>query len=67
MGTLIYKNKRDNKLDILRDKITKGVKLAHKRLVAERIKNDDYMIIYENGKVVRKKAREIYKTVKRKK
>lgn len=64
MGTLIYKNKRDKKLDILSDKITKGVKLAHKRLVAERIKNDDYMIIYEKGKVVRKKAREIYKKVK---
>ncbi|MFA5403899.1 MAG: hypothetical protein WC358_03085 [Ignavibacteria bacterium] len=65
MGTLIYKPKRDKKLEILKDKITKGVKLAHKRLVAERIKNDDYMIIYENGKVVRKKAREIYKRSKK--
>lgn len=67
MGTLVYKNKRDQKLDLLKDKVTKGVRLAHKRLVAERIKNDDYMIIYENGKIVRKKAREIYKNVKGKK
>jgi|WetSurMetagenome_2_1015567.scaffolds.fasta_scaffold60474_4 hypothetical protein len=64
MGKIIYKNKREKDLEILKDKITKGVKLAHKRLVAERIKNDDYMIIYENGKVVRKKAKEIYKKVK---
>lgn len=44
----------------LEKKITKGMMLAHKRMVKEKIKNDEYVIISINGKNVRKKAKEIY-------
>jgi disulfide oxidoreductase YuzD len=46
----------------LKDKIYRGVLRAHKKLVAERIKNDDYMVVSIDGKVVRKKARELFKS-----
>jgi disulfide oxidoreductase YuzD len=49
-----------NRKQSLGDKIFKGVLRAHKKLVAERIKNDDYMVVSINGKIVRKKARELY-------
>jgi len=41
-------------------KITKGMMLAHKRMVQEKIKNDEYVVVSINGKIVRKKAKEIY-------
>jgi hypothetical protein len=44
-------------------KIKKGMMLAHKRMVKEKIKNDEYVIVSINGKNVRKKAKEIYAEV----
>lgn len=44
----------------LEKKIIKGFKLAHKRMVKEKIKNDEYVVVSINGKIVRKKARELY-------
>ena len=44
----------------LERKITKGILLAHKRMVKEKIKNDEYVVVSINGKIVRKKAKEIY-------
>lgn len=49
----------------LEKKIIKGFKLAHKRMIREKIKNDEYVVVSINGKIVRKKARELY--VKKKK
>ena len=44
----------------LEKKITKGFMLAHKRMVMEKIRNDEYVVVSINGKNVRKKAKEIY-------
>jgi hypothetical protein len=44
-------------------KIQKGMMLAHKRMVKDKIKNDLYVIVSINGKNVRKKAKEIYADV----
>lgn len=43
----------------LRNKIYKGVKLAIDRLIEERAKNDDYLIISRNGKIVKVPAKEL--------
>jgi hypothetical protein len=43
----------------LLDKITKGVKLAIRRLIEERQKEDGELVISENGKVKRIKARSV--------
>jgi hypothetical protein len=45
----------------LSEKILRGVQLAIERLVKERQLTDDYLVISENGKVVKIKAREIKK------
>ncbi|MBN1633220.1 MAG: hypothetical protein JW917_03540 [Ignavibacteria bacterium] len=51
----------------LEKKIVKGFKLAHKKMIKEKIKNDEYVIVSINGKIVRKKARDIFgKNVKNK-
>ncbi len=44
----------------LEKKITKGFMPAHKRMVMEKIRNDEYVVVSINGKNVRKKAKEIY-------
>lgn len=51
------KSIKDKKLKKI---LTQGFRLAHKRMVKEKIKNDEYVIVEINGKVVRKKAREVY-------
>ena len=44
----------------LRDKIAKGVEQAATELIKERQENDSYLVVTdENGKVIRKPAREI--------
>lgn len=43
----------------LGDVLLKGSRLAVERLVAERIKTDDHLIISRNGKVVKVKARDL--------
>jgi len=47
----------------LEKKITKGILLAHKRMVKEKIKNDEYVVVSINGKNVRKKAKEIFANI----
>ncbi|MCX6159592.1 MAG: hypothetical protein NTY74_16550 [Ignavibacteriae bacterium] len=44
----------------IENSIKKGILLAHKRMVKEKIKNDEYVIVSINGKNVRKKAKEIF-------
>jgi hypothetical protein len=44
--------------------IKKGILLAHKRMVKEKIKNDEYVIVSIDGKNVRKKAKEIFENNK---
>lgn len=46
-------------VDLLHEKIKKGVLLAHKRLIEQAKKNDDYLVISKNNKVVRVKARSL--------
>ena len=41
------------------NKILKGAQLAIDELIEERKKEDSYLVISENGKVIRKPAREI--------
>lgn len=41
------------------DKALKGGRKAIKNLISERKKNDDYLIVSRNGKVVKIKAREL--------
>ncbi len=44
---------------ILREKIMKGMRLAIDRLIEERQKTDDYLIVSRNGKIVKIKARKL--------
>jgi len=43
----------------LRNKVYAGVKLAIERLIAERAKENDYLIISRNGKIIRVPAKEL--------
>ena len=45
--------------DQLVDKITEGVKLAIQRLIERTKKEDGYLVISRDGKVVRVKARDL--------
>ena len=45
----------------LREKIRIGLDLYHKRLVAEKIKNDEDIIFSTNGEIIRMKATEFVK------
>ena len=40
------------------EKFTKGVELAARELIEERKKNNSYLVVSENGKVIRKPASE---------
>ncbi|MBN8584773.1 MAG: hypothetical protein J0M37_06715 [Ignavibacteria bacterium] len=53
------KTKDKNSKDSIREKFSKGSKLAIKKLIEERKKNDDYLVVSRNGKVVKIKAREL--------
>ena len=46
-------------MDSTIDKITKGVKLSIERLIERTKKEDGELVISQNGKVVRVKARDI--------
>ena len=43
----------------LRNKIYQGAKLAIDRLIEERAKNDDYLIISRGGKIIKVPAKEL--------
>jgi hypothetical protein len=45
--------------DLLHEKLRKGSKAAIKKLIEERKKNDDYLVVSKNGKVVKIKARSL--------
>ncbi len=45
----------------LREKIYRGVKSAVDKLIAARAKDDDYLIISENGKIVKVPAKTLIK------
>jgi hypothetical protein len=46
--------------------IEKGVNLAYRRMLEEKAKNDEEIIISENGEIVRIKARDVLEELKRK-
>ena len=48
-----------SEIDARIDKITEGVKLSIQRLIERTRKEDGELVISENGKVVRVKARDI--------
>jgi len=50
---------RNHKDKILRDKILRGGRLAIRRLIAQKKKNNGYLVIARNGKVVKVKASEL--------
>lgn len=56
---MIIKAKNSKRKDLLEEKLLKGSRLAIKRLIEERKKTDDYLIISKNGKVVKVKARSL--------
>lgn len=53
---MITKNKPK---DILEEKFKKGSQLAIKKLIAERKKNNDHLIVSRNGKVTKVKAKSL--------
>lgn len=58
-GTSSMNTKIKKTTDILEEKFRKGSKLAIKKLIAERKKTDDYLVVSRNGKVVKVKARSL--------
>ena len=52
-----------SEIDATIDKITKGVKLSIERLVERTKKEDGELVVSENGKVVRVKARDLKPTI----
>jgi hypothetical protein len=48
-------------LDVLREKILKGLQISFETLVKEKAKNDEELIFEENGQIVRVKAKDILK------
>ena len=43
----------------LSEKIFKGVQLAIKKMIALSAKNDDFLVLYQNNKIVRIRARDL--------
>lgn len=43
----------------LREKIFKGVQLAIEKLIALSAKNDDSLVFYQDGKIIKIKARKL--------
>ncbi len=53
------KNKSAKKRDILEEKLIKGTRMAIKKLIEERKKENGYLIVSRNGKVIKIRARSI--------
>jgi len=53
------KTKDKKSIDSIQEKFRKGSMLAIKKLIAERKKTDDYLIVSRNGKVVKVKAKSL--------
>ena len=50
----------ENKIE-LRNKIIIGIRKALEKLIASSAKNDEYLVISQNGKIVRVPAKELQK------
>ena len=48
----------ENKIE-LRNKIIIGIRMAIEKLIASSAKNDEYLVISQNGKIVRVPAKEL--------
>ncbi len=46
-------------VEIMQEKIVKGVKLAYERLLIEKQKDDSELVFSQNGKIVKVKARDL--------
>ena len=46
-------------VEIMHEKIVKGVKLAYERLLIEKQKDDSELVFSKNGKIVKVKARDL--------
>jgi hypothetical protein len=49
----------EKEVDSLREKIVKGIRLSHERLVAQKKKEDGELVFEKDGKIVAVKARDI--------
>ncbi len=54
-----YMNTKSKNKSSLEEKLIKGTNSALKKLIAERKKNNDYLIISRDGKVVKIKAKDL--------
>jgi hypothetical protein len=45
----------------LSKKIDKGIKLAHKKLTAQRARENGFLIVFHKGKIIKKKAKDLIK------
>ncbi len=50
----------------LADLIAKGIKLAYRRMLEEKSKNNEDLVICEKGKIIRIKAKDVLKDLSRK-
>jgi hypothetical protein len=50
----------ENKIE-LRNKIIIGIRMASEKLIASSAKNDEYLVISKDGKIVRVPAKELQK------
>lgn len=46
------------------DLVEKGVKLAYKKMLEEKSKNDEEIVISENGKIIRLKAKDVLESLR---
>jgi hypothetical protein len=53
------KNKSKKNRDVLEEKLIKGTRMAIKKLIEERKKENGYLIVSKNGKVTKVRARSI--------
>jgi hypothetical protein len=50
----------------IRDKIMKGLELAYEKLLNETAERDGYLVVSENGKIVKVKAKKLLARYKKK-
>ena len=49
----------DTEIKELKEKIIKGLTLAYERLVEQKKKEDGILVFWENGKIIKVKARDL--------
>jgi hypothetical protein len=57
------KNSKNSKLgdETFQEKVIRGLKLAHKRMIKSKIEKNQSLVLYHNGKIITVKASEFYK------